>query len=254
MDTSKLKGLWEKVKDFFKNMSKKLRIILAAALAVILIAVIVLSVVLSGNKTYTQLYQDLTPTEASEIMTYFQNNGITDYQMNGSTILVRNDQYAALLAQLAQAGYPKDASLYGSYYEHVGALSTSSQEARTWQISTQERLEASIRTFPNVLNAQVFINPGEERTYVLEDISTETTASVKVDMRSGTMLTDEQADGIRRLVSHAWSGMSIDSVEIIDGVGNTYTSTEDSPKDAAELQQRMQERTNNQLRDRKSVV
>ena len=39
MDTSKLKGLWEKVKDFFKNMSKKLRIILAAALAVILIAV-----------------------------------------------------------------------------------------------------------------------------------------------------------------------------------------------------------------------
>lgn len=248
MDTSKLKGLWEKVKDFFKNMSKKLRIILAAALAVILIAVIVLSVVLSGNRSYTQLYQDLTPTEVSEIMTYFQNNGITDYQVNGTSILVRNEQYASLLMQLAQAGYPKSASLYESYYEHVGALSTSSQEARTWQIATQEKLEASIRTIPNVLNAQVYINPGEKRTYVLEDISTETTASVKVDMRSGTMLTDEQADGIRRLVSHAWSGMSIDSVEIVDGIGNTYTSTEDSPKDAAELQQRMQERTNNQLR------
>lgn len=248
MDTSKLKGLWEKVKDFFKNMSKKLRIILAAALAVILIAVIVLSVVLSGNRTYTQLYQDLTPTEVSEIMTYFQNNGITDYQVNGTAILVRNEQYASLLMQLAQAGYPKSASLYESYYEHVGALSTSSQEARTWQIATQEKLEASIRTIPNVLDAQVYINPGEERTYVLEDISTETTASVKVDMRSRTMLTDEQADGIRRLVSHAWSGMSIDSVEIIDGIGNTYTSTGDSPKDAAELQQRMQERTNNQLR------
>ena len=248
MDTSKLKGLWEKVKDFFKNMSKKLRIILAAALAVILIAVIVLSVVLSGNRTYTQLYQDLTPTEVSEIMTYFQNNGITDYQVNGTSILVRNEQYASLLMQLAQAGYPKSASLYESYYEHVGALSTSSQEARTWQIATQEKLEASIRTIPNVLDAQVYINPGEERTYVLEDISTETTASVKVDMRSGTMLTDEQADGIRRLVSHAWSGMSIDSVEIVDGIGNTYTSTGDSPKDAAELQQRMQERTNNQLR------
>lgn len=247
MDTSKLKGLWEKVKDFFKNMSKKLRIILAAALAVILIAVAVLSMTMS-NKPYTQLYQDLTPAEVSEIMTYFQNNGVTDYQISGTSILVRNDQYAALLAQLAQAGYPKNASLYGSYYEHVGALSTSSQEARNWQIATQEKLEASIRTFPNVLNAQVYISPGEERTYVLEDISTETTASVKVDMRSGTMLTDEQADGIRRLVSHAWSGMSIDSVEIIDGLGNTYTPGEESPGDAAELQYRMQERTNNQLR------
>lgn len=248
MDTSKLKGLWEKVKDFFKNMSKKLRIILAAALAVILIAVIALSVALSGNKTYTQLYQDLTPTEVSEIMTYFQNNGVTDYQVNGTSILVRNEQYASLLMQLAQAGYPKSASLYESYYEHVGALSTSSQEARTWQIATQQKLEASIRTIPNVLNAQVYINPGEERTYVLEDISTETTAAVHLEMRSGTMLTDEEADGIRRLVSHAWSGMTVDSVSITDDVGNSYTASEGSPKDAAELQQRMQERTNNQLR------
>ena len=87
MDTSKLKGLWEKVKDFFKNMSKKLRIILAAALAVILIAVAVLSMTMS-NKPYTQLYQDLTPAEVSEIMTYFQNNGI-ECQVNGTAIMVR---------------------------------------------------------------------------------------------------------------------------------------------------------------------
>ena len=246
MDTSKLKGLWEKVKDFFKNMSKKLRIILAAALAVILIAVAVLSMTMS-NKPYTQLYQDLTPAEVSEIMTYFQNNGI-ECQVNGTAIMVRNDQYASLLIQLAQAGYPKNASLYGSYYERVGALTTSSQEARTWLIATQQRLESSIRTIPNVLDAQVYLTPGEERTYVLEDISTETTAAVHVEMRSGTMLTDEEANGIRHMVSHAWSGMSIDSVSITDNVGNTYTAGEDSPSDAAELQYRMQERTNNQLR------
>ena len=247
MDTSKLKSLWEKIKDFFKNMSKKLRIILAAALAVILIAVIALSVTMS-KKPYTQLYYDLTPTEVSEIMTYFQNNGITDYQVNGNVIMVRDDQYAALLAQMAQAGYPKNGSLYGSYYEHVGALSTSSQEARTWQISVQERLEASIRTIPNVLDVQVYISPGQQRTYVLEDVSTETTASVSLQMRSGTMLTDDEANTIRHMVSRAWSGMTLDSVSITDSAGNTYNAGEDSPSDAAELQYQMQERTNNQLR------
>ncbi len=247
MDTSKLKSLWEKIKDFFKNMSKKLRIILAAALAVILIAVIALSVTMS-KKPYTQLYEGLTPTEVSEIMTYFQNNGITDYQVNGNVIMVRDDQYAALLMQMAQAGYPKNASLYGSYYEHVGALSTSSQEARTWQISVQERLEASIRTIPNVLDVQVYISPGQQRTYVLEDVSTETTASVSLQMRSGTMLTDDEANTIRYLVSRAWSGMTLDSVSITDSAGNTYNAGEDSPSDAAELQYQMQERTNNQLR------
>ena len=67
MDTSKLKGLWEKVKDFFKNMSKKLRIILAAALAVILIAIVVTAILLSGKKEYVALYQDMTPSEIQEV-------------------------------------------------------------------------------------------------------------------------------------------------------------------------------------------
>lgn len=248
MDTSKLKGLWEKVKDFFKNMSKRLRIILAAALAVILVAVIVFSVLFSGGKAYTQLYQDLTPTEVSEIMTYFQNNGITDYQVTGTTLMVRSDQYNALVAQLAMAGYPKNASLYESYYEHVGALSTSSQEARTWQITVQEGLAACIRSFPDVLDAQVFINPGQQRTYVLEDVSTETTASVKVEMRSGTMLSEEAANGIRRLVSHAWSGMTVDSVEIVDGIGNTYSDTSGNAGTLIELKRRLEESQSNYVR------
>ena len=79
MDTSKLKGLWEKVKDFFKNMSKKLRIILAAALAVILIAIVVTAILLSGKKEYVALYQDMTPSEIQEVTTYLQNSGFTDY-------------------------------------------------------------------------------------------------------------------------------------------------------------------------------
>ena len=68
MDTTKLKGLWQKVKDFFKNMSKKMRIILAAVLTVILMAIIILAVALSQRKPeYVQLYQNLTAQEASEI-------------------------------------------------------------------------------------------------------------------------------------------------------------------------------------------
>ena len=137
MDTSKLKGLWEKIKDFFKNMSKKLRIILAAALAVILIAIIVLAVVLN-NKPYTALYQDMTPSEIQEVTTYLQGSGFTDYQVVNNTIMVPNNQYASLIAQLAQQGYPKDGTLYGSYWDNVGSMSTTSERATAFLISTQE--------------------------------------------------------------------------------------------------------------------
>jgi len=248
VDTAKLKGLWTRVKDFFKNMSKKMRIILAAALTVILIAIIVAVVVSSGNNPYTVLYQDLTPTEVSEIISYFQNNGITDYQLNGTEISVRSDQYASLLAQLAQAGYPKDGSLYGSYWEHAGTMSTTSERETAFLIARQESLETSIRTFEGVLDATVYITPGEERTYVLEDSNTATTASVKLDLRSGYVLPEETADAIRRLVARAWTDLDIENVEIVDTVGNTYSEHEGNAKNAAELQARLQESESNRLR------
>lgn len=248
MDTSKLKGLWEKIKDFFKNMSKKLRIILAAALAVILIAIIVLAVVLN-NKPYTALYQDMTPSEIQEVTTYLQGSGFTDYQVVNNTIMVPNNQYASLIAQLAQQGYPKDGTLYGSYWDNVGSMSTTSERATAFLISTQERLETSIRTFAGVLDAQVYITPGESRTYVLEDVSTATTAAVHLTLRSGYTLPDSDVDAIQRLVSHAWSGMTVESVSITDNMNNTYTGSADvSAADSLELQRMLQEREANRIR------
>ena len=64
MDT-KLKGVWEKVKAFFKNMSTKVRIILGASLAVVLIAIIALVLVLN-NRPYATLFTNLTTAEAGE--------------------------------------------------------------------------------------------------------------------------------------------------------------------------------------------
>ena len=248
MDTSKLKCLWEKVKDFFKNMSKKLRIILAAALAVILIAIVVTAILLSGKKEYVALYQDMTPSEIQEVTTYLQNSGFTDYQTVSGAIMVPSGQYSSLIAQLAQQGYPKDGSLYGSYWDHVGAMSTNSERQQAYLIATQEKLETNIRTMNGVLDADVIITPGEDRTYVLEDISTETKASVKVSLRSGYMLTDQQAKGIRTMVSHAWSGMTIDDVAILDDIGNTYTDTSANAGTLIELKRQLEESQSNYLR------
>ena len=248
MDTSKLKGLWEKVKDFFKNMSKKLRIILAAALAVILIAIVVTAALLGGKKEYVSLYEDMTPAEAQEVTTYLQNSGFTNYQVVNNSVMVPEAQYASLIAQLAQQGYPKDGSLYGSYWDHVGAMSTNSERQTAFLIATQEKLETAIRTMPNVLDAQVTITPGQERTYVLEDISTQTVATVFVNMRSGQVLTDQQANGIRTMVSHAWTGMTIDDVSITDNVGNTYSDTSGNADTLIELKRRLEESQSNYIR------
>jgi len=245
---TKLKGVWEKVKAFFKNMSTKVRIILGAALAVILIAVVAL-VVMMNNRPYATLFTNLTTAEASEIISYLQENGVTDYRLSGDTIQVRADQQDVLLAQLALAGYPKDGTLYETYFSNVGTMSTTSERATAFKIAVEKKLEAVIRNFPGVQDADVQLAFGEDRTYVFEDVNTETKASVYLHLTSGTTLSDQQADGIRGLVSHAIEGLAIDDVFITDGMGNTYSAggTADLG-DASQLKRQQEEYYNNLIR------
>ena len=65
MDT-KLKGVWEKIKDFFKNMSTRVRIILAAAVVLIIAAAAAVAL-WSNNRPYETLFTDLTTDEASAV-------------------------------------------------------------------------------------------------------------------------------------------------------------------------------------------
>ena len=90
MDT-KLKGVWEKIKDFFKNMSTRVRIILAAAVVLIIAAAAAVAL-WSNNRPYETLFTDLTTDEASAVLSYLDENGLKDYQYTGDTILVRADQ------------------------------------------------------------------------------------------------------------------------------------------------------------------
>ena len=249
MDTTKLKGLWEKVKDFFKNMSTKVRIILGVTLAVLVVAIAAFAL-WAGNRPYEALYHDLNATEASEVLSYLQENGFTDYRLvNGDTIEVRADQRNIMLTRLAQAGYPRSGNLFGTYFEHVGTMSTSSERAQTYLITVMEGLAATIRTFPGVQDAVVWIDQGEERTYVLEDSKAEATASIKVTMRDGYTLSSAQADAIRLMVSRAVGGLDIANVFITDGIGNTYSSdTSASVSDAAALKAQQEEYQSNKIR------
>lgn len=223
MNTTKLKELWEQVKAFFKNMSTKMRIILCAAVVAV-IAIIAALVVLSSHQEYATLFTSLSSTEASAIMDYLQENGFTDYRLEGDTIYVRADQQDVMVARLVQAGYPKDGYLYDTYFEKSGLTTTNSERNTNLQIALQERLGAIIRTFPGVKEAYVNITPGQEQTYVLEDVQTQSKASVTLVMMEGFTLTPEQAATIRNIVSHSVRDLALDDVSIGDTIGNTYTA------------------------------
>ena len=168
------------------------------------------------------LFTNLSSTEASAIMSKLDEDGFKDYRLEGDTIYVRADQRDIMTARLVQAGYPKDGSLYSTWFENVGAMTTSSQAAQTLIIAVQERLEATIRTFDEVRDAMVNLNLGEERTYVFENEPAVSSATVVVELSSGDMLSDKTATSIRNVVAHAIQGMTIENISLSDTKGNPY--------------------------------
>lgn len=241
----KAKGYLEKVKSFFKKVSKKVYIALIALLAIAAVLVVWLN-----NQPYEVLFTELNTSEMSSILNYMEEAGVTDYKIeNSDTILVQENQVNNLRAKLLMEGYPQSGFAY-TYSESSGVLSTESERKQSALRDLQDRLSATVQCFDGVKEAVVNINPGEDLSYVLDSNRTvKASAAVFVTMSSNAELSAEQAEAIRRLVAHSVSGLEIDSVTIEDSVGNQYNSDSSFADDeASALKLQLEQQWENKIR------
>ena len=245
--SEKIKKLWEAVKTRLKKVSKKAYIIIG-------VVVVVLAAALTfalNNKPYNVLFTGVSPSEASSILSFLEGQGVTDYKVeNNDTILVPKGKEDALKARLVMEGYPQSGYAYSTYYDHVGSLSTESERNNAYLLFLQESISNVIRNFDNVKDAKVFITRGEDRGYVLDSGNVvDATAAVQVTMNGAAKLSNQQAEGIRNLVSHAVQGLEIGSVIITDTMGNTFTAVDEySNSDSSALKLRLEEADQNKIR------
>ena len=246
----KLKGFGGKLKEFFTNMSKKTRIILACALGAAVLTGVIFAVAMN-NRPYAVLFTGLSSEEITSISSYLRENGTPDFQVRGSdTILVPASQEEQLKADLLFAGYPTSGFAYETYRKGVGAMSTDSDRQMAYLQDLQDRMAGVIRRFDGVKFAVVNIVQGEDRRYVLDsDNMVNASASVIVTMQGGAPLSDKVASAIRYLVAHSVKGLVIDNIAISDSLGNLYSSgTVSGASDASELKLRLEEQVDNKVR------
>ena len=246
---TKLKEFGDKTKDFFKNMSMKVRIILCVILVAV-IAVIAALYIKSTNRPYTTIFHDLSNEEKTSIISALEDNGTTDYRIEGDSIQVRSEQSDLILSRMLMLGYPKNGQLYETYQEKVGTLTTNSEKETYWLISRMQKMEATLRAFEGVRDATVDIDLGEDRTYVLDSTSlSEATASITLTLRDGYTLDNGTADTMRSMVVHSVSGMKPENVSIVDTIGNSYNSTAATDvNDSSQLKLQLQQYYNNMIR------
>ena len=217
----KAKKIAAAAKQRWKSTSRKIKILLGAGVATVVVVLAILFAVVS-NQPYATLFTDLSQTDMSAILTYLSDNGITQYKVEDDTILVPESQEAALKAQVLQAGYPSSGYGYDTYFDHVGSLTTESERNQVTLYALQDRMQAVIRNFDGVKDAAVLLTPGEDHTYVLDSSNkVDASASVTVTMEEGKTLTDSQVKAIRNLVSSGMAGLNVENVQIGDTYGNT---------------------------------
>ncbi len=232
---------------WLKKIPKKIMIIIG----VLIIAMVVAIIAFVANRPYSVLVTGVSAQETSSVLTFLENQGVTDYKVeNSDTILVPSAQEPALKAKLMMENYPQSGFGYSLYYENVGALSTESERREASKHLLQERLGAVIREMDNVKDAVVTINLGQDRGYVLDSGNVvDATAGVLVTMQSGTKLNNKQAEAIRNVVAHGIEGLKIGKVYITDTAGNSYnTGGEESHEGASSLKLQLEEEWERKIR------
>ena len=224
MNKEKLKGYLDKVKTTLGKISKKIWIIIGVCL-VIMAGVIIFLVHSYNSRPYAILIDGANNEEFSSVLTWLQDQGITDYKTEGSsTILVPQGQAFMLKARLLQQQYSSANASPSLYFERVGALSTQADREVASKQEMEAQLAGVIRQFSGVLSATVTINFGEDNRYVLyKNNVVGASASVYLTMQEGKLLSSAQASAIRNYVAHAVPELNVDDVFLTDSIGNTYS-------------------------------
>ena len=246
----RVKKVTGKVKEVAGKLSKPLKIVILIVLVLAIGAIVALSVNRS-KRPYAVLFTGLNQEDMTSVLTYLEDNGVSDYQVkNNDTILVREERAVELKAAILQEGYPTSGYAHTTYLDNVGMLSSESDRKQLTKYDLQDELSAVIRSFDDIRDASVNIATTSSSRNLLSDSVQTAKAAVKVEMQRGKELTPKLVSSIKNYVTHSVEGLEISDVVVTDTQGNEYTGDESvSVADAANLKLSLQNMINTQVRN-----
>ncbi len=216
-----LQSIWEKIKNVVGGMSKMMRVIIVAALVFIIVFSVSMAVVM--NKVdYTALYSGLSASEAGEIMTLLEEQGVDAKVQGTDTILVPDKVADKLRISLAAQGYPKTGLNYNLFTEGSGFGSTDVETQTRLQYTLQENIRATINCMDKVKDSIVIVNMATNSSYVSSANRTEASAAVMIEPERNQTLTVQDARSIAEFVVKSVPALRLENVSIVDSAMQTY--------------------------------
>jgi len=210
----KVKGLLEK----FKSQSKKIKIAVIAAILAVIIAIIS-GIIYSSSDKYQILFSNLDPADSQTVVKTL-DEGKNDYKIEGNAILVPKEKVDELRLKLAP-----NLTSGSKGYELMDAGSSFGMTDEEFKIKKtrmqQGELEKTIKGFEQIEEARVHITEAKDSVFVKD--SEPGKAVVRLTLKKGAKLSEDQVKAIVALVSGGTSNIPRANVDVLDQNANLLT-------------------------------
>lgn len=205
--------------DWFRTATPARQIQLIAA-GVVTFAVLFSAIWFFFLRTaYQPLFSDLRAADAATIVSVLDRKKIP-YRLadGGGTILVPEDMVDSTRLSVMSEDVPLKGTVGFELFNKSDMGLTDFAQKINYQRALQGELERTIMTLDGVDTARVHLSLGEDRLFREDRVPPK--SSVTIRMAKGTTLSEESAQGVKRLVAAAVPNLDIANVVILDEEGD----------------------------------
>ncbi len=206
-----------------KQMPLKNKMILAS-IVIMSIAGVILFFAWTQKADYQVLYSNLTEGDAGTIVQKLKELKIP-YRLEAGSIQVPSDKVYDLRLQLASQGLPHGGGIGFELFDKTDFTTTDFVQKLNYKRALQGELARTITSLAEVEQSRVHLALPEKSLFMQEQ--NKPSASVLVKLKSGSMLSQSQVQGITHLVSSSVEGLQPRDITVIDSRGEMLTRHSD---------------------------
>lgn len=220
----KLKGIWNRIVDYWKGLSGKQRTLIISGTAVVIVTLIILYAVLSKPDM-----QELTVCEstkqASEVVALLEGEGI-EHTVSDDGLVIKVKKTDISEATLLIGANDIQSTLFSIDNVTSGMTSTEADKQKRYILYLEDKIASVLESMEPIKDAAVNLDKEEDDgTLIAEDKD----ASVWVTLTLVEPIDAEIASNIARSVATAVGNETTKSITVIDSQGNMlFNGTDDT--------------------------
>lgn len=245
--------------DFIAGLSNRMKIVLVAGSAALVITIAVL-VFMFTRVEYVPLAQNVTLEQAASITAKLDELGVRwKDEKETSQIMVEKNSLSKARMALAVDGLMSEKNFNWTDVFATSSLTmTSDEKNKMYLIAQASSLSTSLESINGIENAIVNLYIPNDSNYLITE-GVESKASVILKLEDGKTLTEKQVNGIVMVLVNSVKGLVPERVSIVDSNGNELNKSGQNTEDFAmetqfDMQSAVEDRLNIRLHEMLSTL